>query len=124
MAEQKYGVKETQEVLEGSIDYGNLVASMLEDDGKISKGDLTKLLAAVPGLAVSTYKAVEGIDKMPAELGELSDEEAAQLVAASVAKFGWKDEKAKKVVYHALQIAAHTGLMVKAILVKEEPASV
>lgn len=120
--QEKYGVKETQEVLEGSIEYGNLVASMLEDDGKITKTDFAKVLAAVPSLAVSTYKAVEGIDKLPNELSDLSDEEAAQLVAASVAKFAWSDAKARKIVKHAIIIAAHTGLMVKAILEPEASA--
>jgi len=120
MSQEKYGIKETQEVLEGSIEYGNLVAACLEDDGKIGKSDLVKVMAAVPSLAMSTYKAVEGGDKLPKELEDLSEEEAAQLVAACVAKFGWKDSKAKKVVKYAILIAANTGLMVKSILEPEE----
>lgn len=120
---EKYGVKETQELLDGTLDYGNLVAACLEDDGKISKADFGKVLAAVPGLAMSTYKAIEGLDKLPQELEDLSEEEAAQLVANTVSKFGWSSKKAQKIVKHALLVAAHTGLMVKAIVEPEDQAA-
>lgn len=116
---EKLSVKELIELLDGLLSYEKVVAQMLAD-GKVDKSDIPALLSSLPELAVTSYKAVEGLDKLPKELEDLSEAEAAEVVAHVAGKLAIGDEKAKKVVKYSMAILVNTGLIVKTLLEKAD----
>lgn len=81
MEEQKQGVKETLETLAG---LETLVVSgkKIFADGKVNLADLPEFLAIAQKSDI-LVAAVEGADQIPKEIGDLSEAEAALVMAAT-----------------------------------------
>lgn len=67
-------VKETKEALKFALNLAQVVGVSLED-GKVGLEDLVLLLGALSGAG----EAFKGLSEIPAELGELSNEEKDEL---------------------------------------------
>jgi S-ribosylhomocysteine lyase LuxS involved in autoinducer biosynthesis len=68
-------IKETLEVIDFGMSVANGVYVSLKNDGKITAADAVNFMPALMALPA----ALEGADKVPAELGELSDVELGQI---------------------------------------------
>lgn len=98
---EEMGVKELKEIL----DFGLAMVEMgvkASADKKIDLNDLQLLLTVVPTVG----PAFEGLDQAKLEIGNLSAEEAAELVAHAMAKLAVEDAKARAIVEAALKAAA------------------
>lgn len=115
--EEKLGVFELKDIIDGVLALEKIGVEVMKD-GKVSMADLPVLMALLPQTAVAVYKAIEGADKIPAELKDLSVAEGSELVAHVVTKLSVADEKAVKIVEHALKIAVEAGLLAKVIISK------
>jgi hypothetical protein len=103
-------VKETKEV----IDLGLTIAEIVHEakkDGKIDLSDAALLMKLVPVAG----PGIQGIGQVPAELADLSAEEAAELSAHVMAKLALDDPKARDIVEKALKAAAANWALVQAI---------
>lgn len=69
-------------------------------DGKVDWSDVSHILGVTPALIA----ALDGVDKIPAELGDLSAEEAAELGAHLMSELALDDEKAKAVLGASLKV--------------------
>lgn len=68
-------IKETKEVLVAAFKIGDAIKKSLADDGKITFGDSGNLFPVIPFIG----PAVEGLNKVPKELGDLSESELVEL---------------------------------------------
>jgi len=82
--------KETTDFLKFIFDLGDAVLGAL-DDNKITTLDAPRFLTA----ALNAPTAIEGINKIPAELLDLSAEEATELKAIIVNRFDIPDDQAE-----------------------------
>lgn len=97
-AKQSYGIQETKDCVDlgfacykaGKLAYG---------DKKINLLDVRYLWDVIPAVS----PAVTGYEKVPAELGDLSVEEASELIAHVSAKLEVDSEHAKKVIEASLK---------------------
>lgn len=71
-----YGIIETMDVIEALANVTEAYLEAKEDDGKVSR---TEAFGIAVGTFPSMVKAGQGIAKVPAELGDLSDNELAIL---------------------------------------------
>lgn len=81
MSEEKHGVNETKEALIGLVALGGFVAKRLKDGADL--GDLVALaqkLASDQEFVNKLKAAVEGMDKIDDELGELDMQDILELV--------------------------------------------
>lgn len=106
---EKYGVKETIEMVDLGLSLAN-VGLAVGEDKKVDASDLPKVFAAVPGLVVAVPAAIQGADQIDEEMSDLSVEEAAEVVAHVVGKLAVSDEHAKAIVVDALDLAASVGV--------------
>lgn len=86
MAEEKLGVKETQEMLVGVLALAEVLGPVLKDGFQAGQ-DLPAILAALASnedLKAKMAAAVEAADKVPAEVGDLDVAEIFQLVTVSL----------------------------------------
>lgn len=113
--EAKQGITELKEVVDFAIDAMGAVKEIAAD-GKLGLSDI----GAVIKLAKMASPAIQGIDKVPAELKDLSPEEATQLVAHVVAKLAVDDARATKIAEASLKLAIAGYELAKAI--SEKPA--
>jgi hypothetical protein len=94
------GIKETSELLRFVLRLGVEAATALED-GKIGLGDIRSLWDLSP----TVIPAFNGIGSIPAELGDLTEAELAELLAVATAEIGELDNDVLKgYVTHALNI--------------------
>lgn len=109
MEEQK-SVKELKECLDLVL-AGLEIGVKASADGKVDAQDLGHLLMLVPTIG----PAMEGIGEIPAELADLSEAEAAELIAHVMAKLAVEDEKARLVIGKGLKVLVAGYDLVKAI---------
>jgi hypothetical protein len=109
MSESK-GVKDLTDVIDLALAAVNVVQSA-KKDGHIGVEDLGLVLQLIP----LAGPALDGVGQIPAELKDLSAEEAAQVVAHLGAKLGIEDSKAMHIAEAALKVAASGYSLVKAI---------
>ena len=88
-------------------------------DGKIGVEDFGYLMALVPVVG----PAIEGIDKVPAELADLDESEAAEVIAHVMGKLAVDDAKAIAIIGKSLKAIAAVYELVKAVK-SEAPAPV
>lgn len=74
-AEVSLGVKETTELVKFLAALGNATDTALED-GKVNLFDITLFLGLIPGIS----PALNGINEVPAELGDLDNTERSYIV--------------------------------------------
>lgn len=94
-----YGIEETKDAVIAVCALGNAIASSLEDDGKVTLGDLPKFINPV----VKLPAAISGIGEVPKELADLTDEEKEELVALVEGELE-VGEKAEEVTTRILNI--------------------
>jgi hypothetical protein len=98
-AAQQYGIKETKEALD--LVLGGVKAfNGAKADGTINTQDLGQLLILMPLI----QPAFDKIDQVPKEMGELSAEESAELVAHISAGLAVDGAKAKIYIASGLKI--------------------
>jgi len=110
---QQFGIKETTEVIDLGLALGNGVFQSLQDDGKITFGDVPKFGPAL--LAVAP--AIEGVTQVPFELKELSDSELEQIRAHVQAKLPEIGDRWFVVATESLNIGMSAFRMYKAFQV-------
>ena len=96
---QHVGVKETKEAVLAAVAVANAVKAATAD-GKVGLDDLAQLLVVLPKIAV----AVDGADKIPAEVMDLDAAEGQELVASVAADLQVGSEKAKSIVLASLDL--------------------
>lgn len=94
------GITETKQVIDFAKALVKAIVSA-QSDGSVNLLDLSKLLALVP-LAGPAFL---GINQVPAELKDLDQAEAQELVAYVMADLGVSDGRAKEIVESALKFA-------------------
>lgn len=80
-------------------------------DGKLSLEDVGAFLSVVPAV----IPVVSAVPKLPEELADLSEEEAAEAVAHVMLKLAVEDAKARAIVAASLKVAAAVAGLVKAV---------
>lgn len=98
---QMYGIEETKDVVKFLCKTTNAVLDSLKDDGKITVGDFPKF----GGVAMSMFPAFSGINEVPKELAELSEDEITELVELVKTELEL-DESVEQVISKALNVAA------------------
>ncbi len=97
----EFGIKETKDLVITIIKLGNATKLSLKDD-KITFTDIPHFASAVASLPA----ALGGIKYVPAELGDLTDTEVAELVNLVIDELEWaNDEKVRELVQHSLNAA-------------------
>lgn len=107
--EQK-GTKELKELLDLALT-GVEIAVDAGKDGHVGVEDLGLLLKLAPVV----QPAIEGVGEIPAELADLSTEEAADVVAHVMAKLAIDHAKARLVIEKALKALVANYELIKAV---------
>ena len=92
--------KETIELLEFLFDLGDATQASLADDGKISIGDAPKFFGVVWKAPV----AIGGIQNVPKELSDLSEEGKAEVLAYVRQRFDLPDDELELLIEDTLQL--------------------
>lgn len=71
-----YGIEELKDAVKAVCSLGNAIAASLADDGKITLGDATKFI----GVVISLPAAISGIQEVPKELADLTEEEKLEII--------------------------------------------
>jgi len=105
-----YNIEETKDVLKSLCGLGNAVAASLADDGKITLSDYPKFIGPV----ISLPAAISGIQEVPKELADLTEQEKQELIdfVESELEVG---EKAEEVTVRLLKIASDIQDFIKLI---------
>ncbi|OQY70802.1 MAG: hypothetical protein B6D44_15210 [Ignavibacteriales bacterium UTCHB2] len=98
---QMYGIEETKDVVVFLCKTTNAVLDSLKDDGKITIGDFPKF----GGVAMALFPAFSGINEVPKELAELSEDEVTELIALVKDELEL-DGNVEEVIAKALTIAS------------------
>lgn len=106
----KLGVSETQEMLDLAVGMAN-AGIAIADDGKVDMNDLAHVMALLPKI----QPAISGASKIPAELGDLDESEAKQLISHVMSNLQVDEAKALNIVDKALKAAAASFSLVQAI---------
>ncbi len=111
---QLHGIKETKEAISGAVALVNAGVAIAADK-KVSLEDLSHLMMALP----KVIAGLEGMDKLPAEVMDLSDEEGLQLVASVALELAVDNVKAKEVVLGSLEVLLGARKIVVALTKQE-----
>lgn len=103
----KLDVKETKEVLLLAFGLGKVIKEAKTNDGKFTGNDLMLLGAVYPKFG----PALDGIDKVPAELKDIDLEEAKELQDLVIKEFGELIDQAKLVEQINLGLKAVIALV-------------
>ena len=99
--EQMFGVKETIEVLTFGFDFSEAVQMAKTNDGKVDWKDAGLFF----GLAVGSLpKAISGIQNVPKELSELSEEERDEIVMYFSDRFDLTKDKLEELIEKTLKV--------------------
>jgi len=114
MEEQK-GTKELVEVVDFAMGLAKLGVD-IGADKKVDMSDLGLALQRIPELAGVAVMAFQGIGEVPMELKDMSEEEAAKLVAHVMGKLAVEEPKARAIVEASLKASYAGYALVKAIV--------
>lgn len=109
------GVKELKEAVDLALGVVK-AAGAVTADGKVDLADIGALIELSPLVG----PGIAGADQIPAELKDLSAEEAAEVSAHVMAKLVVKDAKARKIIEDSLAVALALHKLVKTIRAEEE----
>lgn len=98
--ETQKGTKELTEVVDLMLVMGQIVVEA-KKDGKIGMEDVGLMLKLIPSLG----PALDGIGEVPAEIKDLSVEEAEALAAHVIANLTVDNEKARLIIEKSLKAA-------------------
>lgn len=93
-------MKETKEAVSAFISFGNALGLSLED-GKITLKDSVHFIGAI----MEVPKALEGFNKIPDEIKNMTSEEQDELYLFVKEKFSIPDERIEKIIIDALLLA-------------------
>lgn len=102
------GTKETIEAVDFLFDIADAIVSSTKDDGKITIGDAPKFLK----IAIGAPKGIGGIQDVPKELTDLSEEELTEIVDHIKDRFDITDDGLEAAIEDILKSA---GLLVLSI---------
>lgn len=108
-------IKELKELVDFALDLTQMGLDVAKDK-KVDMADLGLVLSSLPKLIAGGIAGFESIDQLPAELKDLSAEEAAELTAHVMAKLSIEDEKAKLILEKSLKTLVCVYELVKAIV--------
>lgn len=111
MEETKVGIKETKEVCDLVVDIAKVILEAKKNDGKFSIEDIGLLLKLIPSLS----PAFADMNKIPAELKDLSAEEGIELISHVATRLGLEEGKAKNIVEASLKTLVSVYALVVAI---------
>lgn len=95
---EKHGTKELEEVLDFLFDMGDAYTASMKD-GKFNWTDLPRFISSVTKMP----NAINGIDQVPKEALDFSDEEIQALVEKYGDKIPGTDEDKKKLILLAIE---------------------
>jgi hypothetical protein len=107
-------IVQTKELVHFGLSAGVAVAKALED-GKLSVIDVIKFLPVLK----AAKEAFQGLDQIPAELGDLSDVEKAELVDMVKADFDLADDKVEAMIEAGFEVALNVLQIVTSFKKKE-----
>lgn len=105
-----FGIEETKDVVAAGVALANSIIAALED-GKISLADIPVFFNPVLKLPA----ALSGIDKVPAELGDIDAEELNELKAIVKDQLSVSDEKAAEIIDASIAVLYDIYLLIKKI---------
>lgn len=109
--ENKFGTKETIEAIDFLFDIADAVISSTADDGKITIGDAPKFLK----IAIGAPKAIGGIQEVPKEIADLSDEELSGITGHIKKRFDIPDDNMEAAIEDILKAAGMLALSIQRI---------
>lgn len=104
------GTEELDEVIDCGLEFANATINALKD-GKVTLGDIPAFIPAV----VKVPKAISGLENVPAELENLTEEELKGRIELVKNKLNVDDEKAKAIVEASIKFVYSGYQLVKAI---------
>ena len=104
------GITETKDVLKFVISIGQALYKAFED-GKFTWGDYIHFLPTIGTL----FPALSGIEQVPEELRDLSDEEFTELVEYFKSEFNIPDKIVEEIVELSIDTAANLFEIIKLI---------
>ena len=107
------GIEETKDVLVFGIDLANAAIEALSD-GKLSITDFPLFIKPIIGLP----KALSGIDKVPAELGDLTVIEKDEIIAIVQEKLVVNNEDAAVIAQKSIEVVYRIYDLIKTITKK------
>lgn len=110
MDPKKLGTQDLEEAIDFAFNLADAVESSLED-GKISLTDAPKFLKTF----MSSAKAIEGINNIPAEIGDLDEEELERIVAKVKERFDIDDDTLEVYIEDAFEHAVGLAVAIAQI---------
>lgn len=101
----KLGIQETKEAIIATAKFYKLGKEVMAD-GKVNLKDLPAIISAGPGIFSSATIGLEGAEKIPSEIKDLSTDEALEIAEAIKAEFSVGDEKAMAIIAKSLKLIA------------------
>jgi hypothetical protein len=107
----EHGIDETKEALKFVLGLGNALGTALEDK-KFSMSDLPAFM----GPMMAAPAAFSGISNVPKEMGDLDDQEKADLMQFAKDEFDLADDKLEGTVEEGLALAVQIYAFVKKLV--------
>jgi hypothetical protein len=114
MSEQK-DLKQLTEVVDFGLGLVKLGLDIAKDK-KVDLSDLGLVMASIPGLIGTGDSAFRDMEHIPAELKDMSAEEAAALVSHVMVKLSLEEAKAAAITEKSLKAAVAVYALVKEIV--------
>jgi len=109
-----YGIKESKELVKLGLSVGNALGKSMAD-GQVSLSDAIYVLAVLKDAPA----AFVGVEQVPAELQDLSDEEYAELVAFAKEQLDIPQDSIESSVELALEIGLKVVQLASQLFVKK-----
>ena len=108
--EEKMGVKESKDMLALAFSLGKVIKEAKANDGKVDAKDLMLLMQIIPTLG----PAIEGMDKIPAEIKDIDVEEAKELLVYAGEQVGemFSEEELVKKINAGLEVGLSVAKLI------------
>jgi len=105
------GTKDLEEAVDFAFNIADAIEESLED-GKITIGDAPKFLKTF----ITSAGAVEGINNVPAQIGDLDADELERIVTKIKARFDIDDDKLEQYIEEAFTAGVNLAVSIKNIM--------
>lgn len=105
-----YGVDETIEVIEFGFEFSDAIQRSLKDDGKITFKDSLNFASALFSYGP---RAISGIQMVPKELSELSEEDREEILSYFEGRFDLTNDQLEAAVEKSLRVVLELVNLVK-----------
>lgn len=110
---EKVGIKELRELTDWVFDISDAIIASIEDDGKVTLADAPRFIQPL----IKAPSALGGINQIPQEIANISDEDMDALITLVKDRFKITDKKLEgyieNIFYSALQLAYNVGKIYK-----------